>query len=275
MSSRDDLEAQDRSIRPMSGWRVPNTPAGHCPPEDAGRRPTYPARLVLEATGGYEARRGMRRCMPHGLPSPVVSNPRQVRDKARSRGDMVRHGPPKDCDHVARAGDWRAVAADGPAAAAAAPLGRQSRAARLGRSSRRRGRSWAARVIPEQQRRSPGLARLGAVPDGRTPSPGLARPAPGRSPRRPDRRCRPSSRTDAALRVRDGLAPEHPRHRPHGQLPPWLVRAVPELEAEASRAARSPRAGRAIAPFNQRTAAPLATAARQSSGGYGGLRPKP
>lgn len=74
-----------------AGWRVPNTPAGHARRLRWAQR-HQPARVVLEATGGYE-RAVAAALHAAGLPV-VVSNPRQVRDFARSRNILVK------TDHV-------------------------------------------------------------------------------------------------------------------------------------------------------------------------------
>ena len=87
--ARDDLEV---AVYPTgAGWRVPNTPAGHARVVQWAQT-HHPARLVLEATGGYE--RAVDAALhAAGLPV-VVSNPRQVRDFARSRNILAK------TDHV-------------------------------------------------------------------------------------------------------------------------------------------------------------------------------
>ena len=87
--ARDDLEV---AVYPTDeGWRVPNTPAGHAR-LIRWAQTHQPARLVLEATGGYE--RAVDAALDAaGLPV-VVSNPRQVRDFARSRNILAK------TDHV-------------------------------------------------------------------------------------------------------------------------------------------------------------------------------
>ena len=83
--ARDDLEV---AVYPTAeGWRVPNTPAGHARLVQWAQT-HHPARLVLEATGGYE-RAVDAALYAAGLPV-VVSNPRQVRDFARSRNILVK-----------------------------------------------------------------------------------------------------------------------------------------------------------------------------------------
>ena len=87
--ARDDLEV---AVYPTDeGWRVPNTPAGHAR-LIRWAQTHHPARLVLEATGGYE-RAVDAALYAAGLPV-VVSNPRQVRDFARSRNILAK------TDHV-------------------------------------------------------------------------------------------------------------------------------------------------------------------------------
>lgn len=87
--ARDDLEV---AVYPTgAGWRVPNTPAGHAR-LIRWAQTHHPARVVLEATGGYE-RAVDTALYAAGLPV-VVSNPRQVRDFARSRNILVK------TDHV-------------------------------------------------------------------------------------------------------------------------------------------------------------------------------
>ena len=83
--ARDDLEV---AVYPTDeGWRVPNTPAGHAR-LIRWAQTHHPARLVLEATGGYE-RAVDAALYAAGLPV-VVSNPRQVRDFARSRNILAK-----------------------------------------------------------------------------------------------------------------------------------------------------------------------------------------
>ena len=83
--ARDQLEV---AVYPTDkAWRVPNTPAGHtCLIRWAQRH--HPTRLVLEATGGYE-RAADAAVHAAGLPV-VLSNPRQVRDFARSRNILAK-----------------------------------------------------------------------------------------------------------------------------------------------------------------------------------------
>ena len=83
--ARDHL---DIAVHPTgAAWRVPNTPAGH---DTVVRRAQalQPARLVLEASGGYE-RAVDAALVAAGLPAVVV-NPRQVRDFARSRNILAK-----------------------------------------------------------------------------------------------------------------------------------------------------------------------------------------
>lgn len=78
--ARDALEV---AVYPTEeAWAVSNTPAGHTRLVRWAQR-HHPARLVLEATGGY-AQAADAALHAAGLPV-VVSNPRQVRDFARSR----------------------------------------------------------------------------------------------------------------------------------------------------------------------------------------------
>ncbi len=70
-----------------AAWRVPNTPAGHarlC----RWAQTHHPARVVMEATGGYEQAVDAA-LYAAGVPV-VVSNPRQVRDFAHSRNIRVK-----------------------------------------------------------------------------------------------------------------------------------------------------------------------------------------
>ena len=78
--ARDDVGLSDRR-----GRRVPNTPAGHARLVQWAQT-HHPARLVLE--DGRLRAGWMRRCMPPGC--RCVSNPRQVRDFARSRNILVK-----------------------------------------------------------------------------------------------------------------------------------------------------------------------------------------
>jgi transposase len=83
--ARDHL---DIAVHPTGdAWRVPNTPAGH---DTVVRRAQalHPARLVLEASGGYEQAIDAA-LVAAGLPAVVV-NPRQVRDFARSRNILAK-----------------------------------------------------------------------------------------------------------------------------------------------------------------------------------------
>ena len=83
--ARDDLEV---AVYPTgAAWRVPNTAAGHAR-VIRWAQTHHPARLVLEATGGYEQAADAA-LHAAGLPV-VVSNPRQVRDFARSRNILVK-----------------------------------------------------------------------------------------------------------------------------------------------------------------------------------------
>ena len=83
--ARDQLEV---AVYPTDeAWRVPNTPAGHTRLIRWAQR-HHPARVVLEATGGYE-RAADAALHAAGLPV-VVSNPRQVRDFARSRNILAK-----------------------------------------------------------------------------------------------------------------------------------------------------------------------------------------
>ena len=68
-------------------WHVPDAPTGHARLIRRAQR-HHRARLVLEATGGYE--QAVAAALDAaGLPV-VVSNPRQVRDFARSRNILSR-----------------------------------------------------------------------------------------------------------------------------------------------------------------------------------------
>ena len=127
--ARDDLEV---AVYPTdAGWRVPNTPAGH-----ARLETHHPARLVLEATGGYEravdaalyAAGGREQSAPGARLRPQPQYPGQDGPRGRAGAGALR--------------------GRGPAAAAAAPLGRQSRDALV----TRRRQLLTARVA-EQQRR--------------------------------------------------------------------------------------------------------------------------
>ncbi len=83
--ARDHL---DIAVHPTGdAWRVPNTAAGH---DTVVRRARalHPARLVLEASGGYEQAIDAA-LVAAGLPAVVV-NPRQVRDFARSRNILAK-----------------------------------------------------------------------------------------------------------------------------------------------------------------------------------------
>ncbi|MCY3748340.1 MAG: IS110 family transposase [Chloroflexi bacterium] len=68
-------------------WRVPNTPAGHAQ-LIRWAQIHHPARVVMEATGGYEQAVDAA-LYAAGVPV-VVSNPRQVRDFAHSRNIRVK-----------------------------------------------------------------------------------------------------------------------------------------------------------------------------------------
>ena len=82
--ARDHL---DIAVHPtQDAWRVPNTPTGHAALVHRARA-LQPARLVLEASGGYE-RAVDAALIAAGLPA-VVINPRQVRDFARSRNILA------------------------------------------------------------------------------------------------------------------------------------------------------------------------------------------
>ena len=70
-----------------TAWRVPNTRTGHAALVQRVR-PQPPARLVLEASGGYE-RAVVTALSAAGLPVVVV-NPRQGRDFARSRNILAK-----------------------------------------------------------------------------------------------------------------------------------------------------------------------------------------
>ena len=83
--ARDHLDIAVHPTR--DAWRVRNTPAGHsCLVRRA--QALQPARLVLEASGGYE-RAVDAALTAAGLPAVVV-NPRQVRDFARSRNILAK-----------------------------------------------------------------------------------------------------------------------------------------------------------------------------------------
>ena len=83
--AREQLEV---AVYPTDeAWRVPNTPAGYARLIRWAQR-HQPARVVLEATGGYE-RAADAALHAAGLPV-VVSNPRQVRDFARSRNILAK-----------------------------------------------------------------------------------------------------------------------------------------------------------------------------------------
>ena len=83
--ARDHL---DLAVHPtQDAWRVPNTPAGHATVVRRARA-LQPARIVLEASGGYE-RAVDAALIAAGLPAVVV-NPRQVRDFARSRNILAK-----------------------------------------------------------------------------------------------------------------------------------------------------------------------------------------
>jgi transposase len=78
----------DGVVRPTGAVvQVPNDPAGHAALL-AWVTPLAPAGLVLEATGGYE-RAVVVALAAAGLPVVVV-NPRQVRDFARSTGQLAK-----------------------------------------------------------------------------------------------------------------------------------------------------------------------------------------
>ena len=83
--ARDQL---DVAVDPTGeAWGVANTPAGHARLVRWAQA-QQPARLVLEATGGYE--RAVDAALhAAGLPVVVV-NPRQVRDFARSRNILAK-----------------------------------------------------------------------------------------------------------------------------------------------------------------------------------------
>lgn len=78
----------DVAVRPGGvGFRVANDPAGHA--ELVARlRPTAPALVVLEATGGYETP-AVAALQAAGLPAVAV-NPRQARDFARGTGRLAK-----------------------------------------------------------------------------------------------------------------------------------------------------------------------------------------
>src|SRR5438876_5589024 len=78
----------DVAVRPSGEcWSVPNTDAGAA--ELVTRlRPLSPALVVCEATGGFE-RATIAALAAAGIPV-VVANPRQVRDFARSTGQLAK-----------------------------------------------------------------------------------------------------------------------------------------------------------------------------------------
>ena len=83
--ARDDLEV---AVYPTgAAWRVPNTPTGHVRLLRWAQT-HHPARVVMEATGGYEQAVDAA-LYAAGVPV-VVSNPRQVRDFAHSRNIRVK-----------------------------------------------------------------------------------------------------------------------------------------------------------------------------------------
>jgi len=83
--ARDDLEV---AVYPTgTAWQVPNTPAGHARLLRWAQT-HHPARVVMEATGGYEQAVDAA-LYAAGVPV-VVSNPRQVRDFAHSRNIRVK-----------------------------------------------------------------------------------------------------------------------------------------------------------------------------------------
>lgn len=83
--SKDTLDVacgNEASVRSF-----PNRPAGHralC----RFLRPRAPARIVLEATGGYE--RAVLRCLVDARLPALRVNPRQVRDFARATGQLAK-----------------------------------------------------------------------------------------------------------------------------------------------------------------------------------------
>ena len=78
----------DVAVHPtQDAWRVPNTPAGHAALVRRAQG-LQPARIVLEASGGYEQAIDAA-LTGAGLPAVVV-NPRQVRDFARSRNILAK-----------------------------------------------------------------------------------------------------------------------------------------------------------------------------------------
>jgi transposase len=83
--ARDHLDIAVHPPGPT--WRVPNTRRGHAALVQRVR-PQPPARLVLEASGGYE-RAVVTALRDAGLPVVVV-NPRQVRDFARAHGILAK-----------------------------------------------------------------------------------------------------------------------------------------------------------------------------------------
>ena len=83
--ARDHL---DVAVHPtQDAWRVPNTPVGHAAVVRRAQG-LQPARIVLEASGGYEQAIDAA-LTGAGLPAVVV-NPRQVRDFARSRNILAK-----------------------------------------------------------------------------------------------------------------------------------------------------------------------------------------
>jgi len=83
--ARDALEV---AVYPTgAAWRVPNTATGHARRRRWAQR-HHPARVVMEATGGYE--QAVAAALDAAGVPVVVSNPRQVRDFARSRNILVK-----------------------------------------------------------------------------------------------------------------------------------------------------------------------------------------
>ena len=83
--ARDHL---DIAVHPtQDAWRVSNTPAGHAALVRRARA-LQPARIVLEASGGYE--RAVDAALTAAGLLAVVVNPRQVRDFARSRNILAK-----------------------------------------------------------------------------------------------------------------------------------------------------------------------------------------
>ncbi len=83
--ARDHL---DVAVHPTgTAWRVANTPTGHAALRQRVRAQPC-ARLVLEASGGYE-QAVVAALQAAGLPVAVV-NPRQVRDFARAHGILAK-----------------------------------------------------------------------------------------------------------------------------------------------------------------------------------------